>query len=312
MTIHPDWSVETPHDLLAEQVAAAFGGYNSCVDLTDVTIPAFRAALGVLTRRERLDLRRSQRGWHIGPRSHQTSCCRGTVFTDVGMAARHLRSVDHLARAHEVPHWQLASVMTGAAATWGPWESSPDVSRDVAGLLRGPSDVIELWRAGIHPDSIQTMAAAAATVDELLPASFFVGMAYGSVDRSWLAAVLAHRPDPDVASWLTWLDAPQDLAPAAVWGGWLAFGLPKRSVLTAVRAGIGPEYVHEVAVVTGWSTTRAAHALAGWALAGCVPSIDDFTALEHHGLVDHQPSPKAIDGLCADAELGVGLRRRTL
>jgi hypothetical protein len=33
VTIHPDWSVTTPHDLESERVAAAFGGYLSCLDL---------------------------------------------------------------------------------------------------------------------------------------------------------------------------------------------------------------------------------------------------------------------------------------
>ena len=38
VTIHPDWSVTTPHDLDAERVGMALGGYCSCVELVDVTI----------------------------------------------------------------------------------------------------------------------------------------------------------------------------------------------------------------------------------------------------------------------------------
>ena len=34
VTIHPDWSVTTPHDLDAERVGMALGGYCSCVELS--------------------------------------------------------------------------------------------------------------------------------------------------------------------------------------------------------------------------------------------------------------------------------------
>lgn len=33
VTIGPTWSLTTPHDLEAERVAVAFGGYSSCVSL---------------------------------------------------------------------------------------------------------------------------------------------------------------------------------------------------------------------------------------------------------------------------------------
>lgn len=48
VTIHADWRVETPHDLEAERVAAAFGGYTSCLELVDRTLPAFRTSLRML------------------------------------------------------------------------------------------------------------------------------------------------------------------------------------------------------------------------------------------------------------------------
>jgi hypothetical protein len=34
ITLDPDWSVTTPHDLESERIASAFGGYLSCADLS--------------------------------------------------------------------------------------------------------------------------------------------------------------------------------------------------------------------------------------------------------------------------------------
>ena len=44
--------VATPHDLDAERIAAAFGGYTSCLELVDPVIPAVRASMGMQTRRD--------------------------------------------------------------------------------------------------------------------------------------------------------------------------------------------------------------------------------------------------------------------
>lgn len=42
VTVAPDWTVETPHDLAAERVALAFGGYSSCLELVEKGVPAAR------------------------------------------------------------------------------------------------------------------------------------------------------------------------------------------------------------------------------------------------------------------------------
>ena len=49
LTIYPDWSFETPHDLAAERVAAAFGGYTSCLELEGAMAPV-RELLGLRAR----------------------------------------------------------------------------------------------------------------------------------------------------------------------------------------------------------------------------------------------------------------------
>lgn len=45
IVLHPDWSVDTGHDLESERIAVAFGGYLSCLDLVDKVVPAARTYL---------------------------------------------------------------------------------------------------------------------------------------------------------------------------------------------------------------------------------------------------------------------------
>ncbi|MES2171081.1 MAG: hypothetical protein V4479_10250, partial [Actinomycetota bacterium] len=123
VTIDPDWTVTTPHDLEAERIAAAFGGYTSCLDLVDRTIPAFRQALPLLSRRARLALREDARdGWRLPLEEQVEQCCRGHRFTTIASAVSHARSSAHLAGRYGVTRWQLTAVMSGAATAWGAWE----------------------------------------------------------------------------------------------------------------------------------------------------------------------------------------------
>lgn len=50
VAIQPDWTLSTPHDVEAERVAAAFGGYTSCLTLIDETIPRTTGAAGAAAR----------------------------------------------------------------------------------------------------------------------------------------------------------------------------------------------------------------------------------------------------------------------
>ena len=55
ITIHADWSVSTPHDLDAERIGRAFGGFSSCLTLVECVVPAYRHAMRFATGTESLD-----------------------------------------------------------------------------------------------------------------------------------------------------------------------------------------------------------------------------------------------------------------
>ena len=301
VTIEPDWSVTTPHDLESERVAAAFGGYTSCLVLVDRTIPAFRESLALLTRRARPALRRNHTGAWLLPSAQQLErCCDKARFSTAEKAVRHLRSVEHLALERDVPEWQLRQVYGSAQRTWGSWEGRPNVGHEVSSLVREVGGVTELWRSGIRPDEIVDLAGQVDMVTEALPIAYFLGMVYGDGDPEWMRAILRHRPDPDVAAWLAGLDKADQRGDGDTWGRWLAYGLPKNDARTLVEDGISPDLVEQIARATGWRHQTIAVNLVVWVRAGCHPGVEEFALLARHGIRDPRFTREVLDEIIAE------------
>lgn len=298
VTIEPDWTVTTPHDVEAERVAAAFGGYTSCLALIDETIPAFREALALLTRRLRPVLRRDSRGaWRLSQEDQVKGCCHTTRFRTVEKAARHIRSLPHLVGVHEVPAWQLGQVMDGAQRAWGSWEGMRRPAREVTRLVREVGGVAELWRCGIRPEEIVELAGHAAAVDEPLPIAYFLGLAYGSADPEWVGQVVRHRPHGDVAAWLANLEVDHTMGDAQTWGRWLGYGLPRADVLTMAASGVDPDLVEETVAVTGWSSYKTARILAQWTRLDTRPTATELAVLARHRVSEVRFPRELIDEL---------------
>ena len=298
VTIGPDWAVSTPHDVEAERVAAAFGGYTSCLTLIDKTIPAFRESLALLTRRIRPELRRDVGGaWRLTREDQLKGCCQNTRFRTVEKAVRHLRSLPHLINAHQVPAWQFEQVMNGAQRAWGPWEGMRRPAPEAGSLVREVGGVAELWRCGIRPEEIIEFAGHAAVVDEPLPIAYFIGLAYGTADPDWVGQVVRHRPDADVAAWLANLEVDHRIGDARTWGRWLEYGLPRADVLTMTASGVEPDLVDEIAAATGWAAFKAARALADWTRLDTRPTAAEFETLARHRVSDVRFPRELIDEL---------------
>lgn len=299
VTVHSDWSVVTPHDREAERIAEAFGSYTSCVTHMERTVAAFRASLSVLTRETRLPLSPGRDGtWQVREPFAVPGCCLGTLFGGVAAAAEHTRSSAHLARQHGVSLGHIESFLSAAAATWGRWERAPLVSQDIQRLVRPPAGVDDLWRAGIHPDEIPSLANVGSAVDGPLPLSFFVGLAYGNADHQWLREVLAYRPDDATAAWLVWLDQPHERASSAEWGSWLGLGVSDNDVVTIVKAGVSAGQVQQIASSNSWPARAVAAEYVKWAKTGCALRAEHLHALKRHGIYAPKPSSRAIDSLC--------------
>lgn len=295
VTIHQDWSVTTPHDLAAERVAAAFGGYTSCLELVDTTIPALRPMVPLLARTVRPELRWDRRGdIRLALRDLVAGCCSGRAFPTVRSACKHLRSAEHVCAALDIAStWQVTAVLRAVDAACAP---GPDDSAGVAAAVLEPNASKLLWEAGIHPDIVSELAEPARVVSVPLPLSYFLGVAYNDVDRRWLAAVLAHRPTVDVAAWLAWTQKELQTEPDE-WGQWLDHGLKRDDVVVAVRERIPARAVVQVAQATGWTRHHAAAMVIDWAKAECRPGTHEFTALGRRGFGYDAPPRRALDAL---------------
>jgi hypothetical protein len=292
IAIHDDWSISTPHDLDSERVAAAFGGYCSCVELVDHTLPLMYESLARVARRAQPVLRRGkQLEWHV-PARELVACCSRRGYASVRAIAGHLRSPAHLAKLLALPLWQVNVILRNASSACRPDLGAESPS---ARFVREQDGLKELWQSGIHPETIPLLASYASVVDEPLPVSYFEGAVYSGHHAEWVNDVLQYRPNPDTAAWLVWQEPPDLLADAAELGRWLGYGVSRSDFLVAMRETIPSYLVMNVADATSWSQQTAARAVIDWARAGCLPTPQHFAEIARRGMDYSKPGREAID-----------------
>ncbi len=310
--IAEDWSVTTPHDLEAERVAAAFGGYTSCLELVDRIIPAVAQSMGILARTSPLPMRRAEdrRTWTI-PIVRGCKCSRGS-FKSPQAAGAHLRSSEHLARQFKVSSRRLDEVLQAvlAASPVTTLQSHADAVVTAEAFLHEEAGVRDLWLAGVHPGLIPRLADHAQAVEEPLPVAYYLGLTYGNPDLSWLRATTRARPDPTVASWLAWVPHDSALVTDDT-GEWLRLGLSQREVELATATNISPGAARELAYRSVRTPHAAARDLVGWAAADCRPTVEQMLLLDRHGLASSHPSSAAVDHLVDYARSCRGAPDRT-
>lgn len=298
--INADWSVDTPHDIEAERVAAALGAHCSCVDFVDRAVPALRRSVALLTRRERPRLERDRQGrWQVPETDRLNKCCASDGYASVAAVLNHLRDASHIAHSYGAPLWQLNALLVAATHVWR--HQSADglysLRYESASLVREVTGATDLWAAGIHPDDIPALAAPARATSESLPVRYFIDMAYGNVEPDWLSAVLPHRPDADTAAWLAALDGPQHSAGAEEWGRWLDFGVSRELVARGVQAGLASDFVSRIAALTGWTIHATAEAVIAFADIDCRPTATHFALLRDFNIERPRPSGRALNEL---------------
>ena len=310
LVIHDDWSVTTPHDLEAERIASAFGGYASCVDLMDRVIPRLRDSLSRVARRARPALRRDKRrAWRV-PTHEIVECCRNHTFQSVQTIAEHMRSPTHLANVLGLPLWQVDEIVrqVGQACRPDMGATSPN-----ARYLREQEGLEDLWRAGIHPDHVPELAAYASAVDEPLPTTYFEGVVYAGYHPEWINGVLKYRPDADTAAWLAWQTPPDILSDAREWGLWLRYGLSRRDFAFAVDELVPADTVADVIEATGWPERTAARVVIGFAKADCRPTPEQLTTIARFGMEHTIPGKATVDVAVEDARrVGAPINRTEL
>lgn len=308
IVVHDDWSVTTPHDLEAERVASAFGGFTSCVDLVDRTIPCLREALGRVARRTRPTLRRdSRRGWRV-PTHEMVDCCRNRAFSSVRTIAEHMRSPAHLSNVLRLPLWQVAELVNQVGQACRPEMSATSPN---SRYVRAPEGLEQLWLSGIHPEEVPNLATYATAAGEPLPANYFEGIAYSGYRPDWINDVLRYRPDAETAAWLAWQAPPPVRADTQALGLWLEYGLPRRDFAFAVERQMSTELVVDVVQLTGWPRSTAARVLIEFAKADCSPTGEQLKGIAGLDVEHAIPSKGAVDAAVADAAQACAIIDRT-
>lgn len=293
VTLHPDGTLETPHDLAAERVAVAFGGYCSCLELAEAAPAVLDTVVGLLTRRRRPELRRRADGrWSV---RRTAGCSCPTSFRSAAEAAAHARGARHIAAQHGSREPAVRRIVDGLGSVL-PRPSDDEILAARVREVDGPG---LLWAAGVHPDDATAWSRLAGAVTGPLPVVYFLGLAYGESDHAFLRQALAGRPDGDTAAWLAWL--PPGVGTGEDTRVLLAAGLPRHHVLALLAAGVGRDRLAALAAGAGLPAEVVARLLATWVGVDCRPDVQHVRLLAAHGLTAHRPSAGLLDRLEAEA-----------
>jgi hypothetical protein len=304
VTIEPDWQVRTPHDLEAERVALAFGGYLSCISLVDRVVPALAELSQVIGRRRVPGLLRAgSQDWRLVQSVDRCRCAR-TAFRSPGLAAFHARGVEHWAARWGIRPDVLAHMAEDVARVHAITERVG--AHPARTLVRESGGLDDLWRAGLHPEYVAAVHERVWPEGSPLPARFFLGAAYLGAPLDWLASVAEATRDPDVLTWAAWTVCDLDRTDPGARLQWLGLRLRLRDIERLMTGGYTRAMAEELAAMSRSDPSRVAGQLAAWQAAGCTPGPGDLAELARVGVdASYRPSPAAVDRLMDEvADLG--------
>lgn len=297
--VHADWSAEVPHDLEAERVLAALGGYCSCLELLERTLPAASERLHRLLRQSLPDLVRGRAGRWRCRRAVPGCCSPSDTCASPEDAAEHWRSPRHVAAAFGASPDAVRAVsrqLLRARQLSEPVPHPPDAVAATARCLLEPRSAVDLWRAGVPPELVVLVHERVAVAGRALPAGFYLGVLTKRPDLAWIRGAAEQVPEQDVHEWLAWSETAADRRDPGLRAAWLRAGVSRRDVEVLSGAGVTPPQVHALAAGLGRTGAAAGRLLARWAAAGCPVSGDDLLAL--HRLA--APALDAVNGAAVE------------
>ena len=309
VVLHEDGHLETPHDLEAERIGAAFGGYLSCLEVVDRVLPALFEWLA-LQRRDELPLLRrdKQRDWHL----HRRLDCCGRGWRRAAEAAEHARSVPHLARWFETEERLLRPFTRALSDAFG-WPDDgaslpPGRAAAAEARVADRGGVALLWKAGVAPEVIVRIHDALAGCRTRLPVEFYLGVTTRRPDLAWVlnsAAPAAPAepvdPDPDTLTWLAWSETAHDRRHPSDRGDWLQLGVPRSVLLELSEQRYTPAEVRYLGTILGRTPAHAAGLLLGWTSAGLRPDVGRLGELSLASVPNLRLNGGALRRLLQDA-----------
>lgn len=304
VTLTPDWRLETGHDLELERIAAAMGGYLSCLELADRVLPAAYDLWLAANRRlppavvsdDRFDIGQ----WSLATPAPGCSCHR-VRWPEAAQAVEHLSSAAHWAWVHRAPIQHLTSfseTLERATQTTdeAPWRSlATRMVRELDGLER-------LWQVGIPRSVVETIHARVSPDGEPMPAALYRDVVLRGCDPDWLAQFSALGAQS--VGWAARTCNLRDLVDVTERRRWLQAGAHPHDVADVLLGRRTLAEVREIARATGADVRRVTAVCAAWHRIGAHPDPDDVAFLVRH---DHVAAPR----FGRDVVAGLVLRFRT-
>lgn len=264
--VHPDWSIETGHDLVAERVAGAFGASTSCIAIADRGPTALRAAVQLRARRTLVDARRLHGldAWRLPhhPRDR---------FSSAQHAAAHARDPRCLAHLADIDPAAFAALVAGVEARLPPVRT---LFAEAAAVVAKQGDVEALWRAGVHPGfSLAAHRTLWPAGGPRLPAAFYVALAYDRPSLGYLRNVVAQTDDAGALVWAAATERAEDRRDPTARGALLATGADPRLLEDLFHHRYSAAEIRLLATSRGLSVPAAVTELHAWVAAGCLPSV---------------------------------------
>jgi len=275
VTLYPDGTVDTGHDLEQERILAALGGYLSCLELADVASPA---VLEWFTLEQRLAARpihatQSRGPWHPAKKAQ---CCARRGYKTPQEAAAHARDPKHVALTHGAHAWQVAALCRGFAA-----EPAPEMPGDPWKTM---------WECGMHPDEVDRISLEI-DADDPLPVGFYLGVMARNPNLLWIRDTMrVVSLEPHSITYLAWSYGKADRADPTLRARWLRTGITDR---IALRLSGGPYDIGDVeAFARHWaiSPVTAGVELMKWYDSGAAPPVAMLTGPELEHLA-YPPTP---------------------
>jgi hypothetical protein len=288
VNLAPDWSMQTPHDLVAERVVAAFGGSSPCLKLEQSIV----AARLWLEMELRYSIPRLAGTAELATPAVTARCCPPGL--SLSSATAHVRTIEHLAFVHDVEKAQLREVVDAVATAYGVRHGNaphPDEARAAQHCVNPPFAVHQLWDLGLSPEAIRRIYDAICDrAWAALPRSLYEAVVVQRADLRWLEQTM-HAPSAQpateeetvaLAQWLIQSRTALDRKHPRARQEWLATGLPWHWILTLSEAGYTASELNTLVAESRLTAIGVARVLARWSAAGCHPTAQEL--LRMHGL----------------------------
>lgn len=275
VTLHPDGTIDTGHDLEQERILAALGGYLSCIQLADVASPAVTEWYALERRLVRRPIRAKQaRGpWHAAKKSH---CCAKRGYKTPQDAAAHARDPKHVALTRGAHAWQVAALCRGFAT-----EPVPDMPGE---------PWTTMWECGMHPDEVDRISMEI-DADDPLPVEFYLGVMARNPSLGWIRDTMRAVPlEPRSITYLAWTYGKADRADPLLRARWLHTGIMDRLALRLINSPYEIADVEAFAAHWAISPVMAGVELMKWCDSGVAPSVEGLTGPDL-GHLAYPPTP---------------------